>query len=293
MKTKYFLPIMALMLAMISIVACVNAITEEGNDETTEMDRAEGKEITFQVVGLEQVLVDAQSRAEVPISELCTNITLALYQGSTRVQKIDQDAEDDHFGRFTTHLPYGSYTLVCLAHSSEGNATTTNPEKISFPSSYVTDTFIYCAEIEVTEESEPIQNLSLTRAVSKFEICMTDKIPEDVTMLEIRYTGGSATVNARTGRGVTNSRQHEEFEVTPGTTANTFGVYTFLFDEEGKLKITITAYDEAGNDVYSRVFEDVPMKRNNITRYQGKFFGKAFDGTITADSTWTHTSHDF
>ena len=293
MKTKYFLPIMALMLAMISIVACVNAITEEGNDESIEMDRAEGKEITFQVVGLEQVLVDAQSRAEVPISELCTNITLALYQGSTRVQKIDQDAEDDHFGRFTTHLPYGSYTLVCLAHSSEGNATTTNPEKISFPSSYVTNTFIYCAEIEVTEESEPIQNLSLTRAVSKFEICMTDKIPEDVTMLEIRYTGGSATVNARTGRGVTNSRQHEEFEVTPGTTANTFGVYTFLFDEEGKLKITITAYDEAGNDVYSRVFEDVPMKRNNITRYQGKFFGKAFDGTITADSTWTHTSHDF
>ena len=293
MKTKYFLPIMVLVLAMISIVACVNAITEEGHDETTEMDRAEGKEITFQVVGLEQVLVDAQSRAEVPISELCTNITLALYQGSTRVQKIDQDAEDDHFGRFTTHLPYGSYTLVCLAHSSEGNATTTNPEKISFPSSYVTDTFIYCAEIEVTEESEPIQNLSLTRAVSKFEICMTDKIPEDVTMLEIRYTGGSATVNARTGRGVTNSRQHEEFEVTPGTTANTFGVYTFLFDEEGKLKITITAYDEAGNDVYSRVFEDVPMKRNNITRYQGKFFGKAFDGTITADSTWTHTSHNF
>ena len=293
MKTKYFLPIMALMLAMISIVACVNAITEEGYDESIEMDRAEGKEITFQVVGLEQVLVDAQSRAEVPISELCTNITLALYQGSTRVQKIDQDAEDDHFGRFTTHLPYGSYTLVCLAHSSEGNATTTNPEKISFPSSYVTDTFIYCAEIEVTEESEPIQNLSLTRAVSKFEICMTDKIPEDVTMLEIRYTGGSATVNARTGRGVTNSRQHEEFEVTPGTTANTFGVYTFLFDEEGKLKITITAYDEAGNDVYSRVFEDVPMKRNNITRYQGKFFGKAFDGTITADSTWTHTSHNF
>lgn len=293
MKTKYFLPIMALMLAMISIVACVNAITEEGHDESIEMDRAEGKEITFQVVGLEQVLVDAQSRAEVPISELCTNITLALYQGSTRVQKIDQDAEDDHFGRFTTHLPYGSYTLVCLAHSSEGNATTTNPEKISFPSSYVTDTFLYCAEIEVTEESEPIQNLSLTRAVSKFEICMTDKIPEDVTMLEIRYTGGSATVNARTGRGVTNSRQHEEFEVTPGTTANTLGVYTFLFDEEGKLKITITAYDEAGNDVYSRVFEDVPMKRNNITRYQGKFFGKAFDGTITADSTWTHTSHDF
>jgi len=292
MKAKVIFACMVALLTMIGIAACVNTITEEEEQQNT-TSKADGKEITFVVSNLEKTAVDADTRAEVSISQLCTNITLALYQGSTRVMKIDQDTDDTHFGQFSTQLPYGSYTLICLAHSSEGNATTTNPEKISFPSSYVTDTFLYCEEIEITEESAPIQSLSLKRAVAKFEICMTDEIPENVSQLEIRYTGGSATVNALTGRGATNSRQHEEFEVTPGSSPNEFGVYTFLFDEEGVLKITITAYDEEGNDVYSRVFEGVPMMRNNITRYQGKFFGKAFDGTITADSTWTHTQHDF
>jgi len=292
MKAKVFVAFMVGLLTMIGVVACVNTITEE-NEQESKTDKTEGKEITFVVSDLEQTPVDANTRAEVSISELCTNITLALYQGGTRVVKIDQDIDDNHFGQIATQLPYGTYTLVCLAHSSEGNATTTNAEKISFPSSYVTDTFLYCSELEITEESEPIQSLSLKRAVAKFEICMTDEIPKNVTLLEIKYTGGSATVNALTGRGVTNSRQHEEFEVSPGSAPNTFGVYTFLFDEEGALKITITAYDNDGNDVYSRIFEGVPMMRNNITRYQGKFFGKAFDGTITADSTWTHTQHDF
>ena len=293
MKTKYMQYIIVILLTMVSVMACVNTITEEGDEQSVKTNRAEGKEITFQVANLEQTSVNPQTRTEVPISELCSNITIALFQNGVRVIKIDQDADDARFGSVSTHLPYGKYTLVCLAHSSEGNATTTNVEKISFPSSYVTDTFLYCEEIEITEESESVKNLSLTRVVSKFELVITDKMPSEVTMLEIKYTGGSATLNALTGRGVTKSRQHEEFDITPGDEQTTFDVYSFLFDEEGELKFTITAYDETDNEVFSRVFEKVPMKRNNITRYQGKFFGKGINGTITADSTWTHTHHDF
>jgi len=291
MRKTVFLCGLALAVTVVSIIACVNTIGEQIDEQTERLDGGEGKEITFQIAQLEQTRVD--TRAEMSIGLLCSNITLALYQGNTRVIKIDQDTDDSKFGTLSTHLPYGNYTLVCLAHSSEGNATTTNLEKISFPSSYVTDTFLYCEDIEVTEETASVKDIVLKRVVTKFEIEMTDKIPDNATMLEIKYTGGSATLNARTGRGVTNSRQHEEFEVVPGTSPNTFEVYSFLFDEEGKLKYTITAYDNQDEEVFSRVFEGVSMKRNNITHFKGNFFGKGMEGTITADSTWTYTNYDF
>ena len=290
MKKFQLLFIMALAMMVVLVVACVNVISD---DETTE-EMFAGKDITFQVTGLGQAEFGADTRAEVNISNLCSRLSLALYQNGTRVQKIDQTAEDnDDFGTLSAHLPYGTYTLVCLAHSSDGNATTTNAEKISFPSNHVTDTFLKIMEMVVDENTEKELNLSLTRVVSKFEIYLTDKFPEEVALMEIKYTGGSSTINAITGYGPTNSRQHEEFEITDENISGGFGVYTFLHDEEGKLKFTITAYDADDNEVYSRVFENVPMKRNTITRYKGNFFGKGFNGSITADDTWEYTDVEF
>ena len=292
MKAKLMIGLVMGLMTMIGIIACVNTISMEDETEIN-VEGNDGKNITFQITALEQISVDAATRAEVPISELCTNINLALYQGNSRVQKIDQDADDNHFGTISARLPYGNYTLVCLAHSSEGNATTTNLEKITFPSSYITDTFLYCADIEVSEDSETIQHISLRRVVAKFELDINDNIPEEVTQLQIKYYGGSSSLNARTGAGMTHSNQHEEFENLSHNGESIFGVYSFLFEEEGNFKFTIVAYDEEGEEVFSRVFENVPMKRNNITRYRGKLFGKGVNGTITADSTWTHTNHNF
>ena len=122
---------------------------------------------------------------------------------------------------------------------------------------------------------------------------ISDNIPEEVTQLQIKYYGGSSSLNGRTGAGMTHSNQHEEFDILTHNGSSVFGVYSFLFEEEGNFKFTIIAYDKEGEEVFSRVFENVPMKRNNITRYQGKLFGKGINGTITADNTWTHTQYDF
>lgn len=267
-----------------TLFACVNSIMD-GNGE--------GKEITFTVSGMQEITHESMTRGEMNISELCTHLTIALYQKNVRVIKIDQNQDNEGFGTIATHLPYGEYTLVCVAHSSEGNATTTNLEKITFPSNYITDTFLYCKEITVSEDSENIQHLSLKRMVAKLELELTDKIPDDVHLVEIGYTGGSSTLSAPLGRGVVNSRQHEEFSVVPGSANCVFEVYTFPWDEEGELKVTVTAYDEDNNDVFSRVLENVPIKRNQITRYKGNLFGKGISGSITADSDWIHSSYEF
>ena len=63
-------------------------------------------------------------------------------------------------------------------------------------------------------------------------------------------------------------------------------------EEDVLTKLTVTALDANDNTVKERVFENVPVTRNQITRYTGSFFGSGggttSDGTfrLTADPDW-------
>jgi hypothetical protein len=64
--------------------------------------------------------------------------------------------------------------------------------------------------------------------------------------------------------------------------------------------MTISALDSEETLLYEKVFEDIPIKVNNITSYTGSFFDGS-SGTITAnnfgitiDPTWEGTNnYDF
>ena len=57
-------------------------------------------------------------------------------------------------------------------------------------------------------------------------------------------------------------------------------------------KLTVTALDQNDNIIKEKVFENVPVSRNQVTRYTGSFFGSGgsstSDGTfrLTADPDW-------
>ena len=58
-------------------------------------------------------------------------------------------------------------------------------------------------------------------------------------------------------------------------------------------KLTVTALDQNDNIIKEKVFENVPVSRNQVTRYTGSFFGsggtdQTSDGTLrlTADPDW-------
>ena len=73
-----------------------------------------------------------------------------------------------------------------------------------------------------------------------------------------------------------------------------YGTVTLPHTEDDVLtKLTVTALDQNDNTVKERVFENVPVSRNQVTRYTGSFFGiggsgGSSDGTIrlTADPDW-------
>ena len=283
-----------LLLASLLSVSCEKAnFGDDGNQEK------EGEvKVMFNVDKFEQVPFNDGiylSRSNVDVSNICTNINMAIFGGSEKVKSVNQKTGDSDFGKISVSLAKGTYKIVVIAHSCNGTATISSPDKITFPDNKVSDTFYYCADIVVDDAKS--YDLELKRAVAMFRLIAQDGKPENVKSMKFFYSGGSSTFNAVTGYGCVNSRQTEvrKMEDSYNGKSTQIDVYTFPHDESGLLKITITAQDALGNSVCEKVFDDVPIQRNKITQYSGNFFissaGSSF--SIKADNTWAQENYQY
>ena len=210
------------------------------------------------------------TRAATDITELCSRLNIAIFDADgTKVKTVAQKEGD--------------------AHNGEGSATISSTEKVTFPNNKVTDTFYYYGDLVVTSEVQSY-DLTLTRAVAMFRLVLTDEeIPSTVTKFKFYYTGGSSTFSPSAGYGCVNSKQTEIRAVADGVT--TFDIYTLPHTEEDVLtKLTVTALDANDNTVKERIFENIPVTRNQITRYTGNFFGSGGSGQ-TSDGTFRLTAN--
>ena len=276
--------IMLLALALL-LAACEKPII----DETT------GKEIpseTNVILHFTQYQQEAFTRSATDITNLCSRLNIAIFDAEgTKVKTVAQKEGDASYGTVALSLAAGTYRLVVIAHSCDGSATITSTEKVTFPNNKVTDTFYYYGDLVVTAEKQSY-DLTLTRAVAMFRLVLTDEsIPNNVAKLKFYYLGGSSTFSPKDGYGCVNSKQTE---IRPVAADGIYEIYTLPHTEEDVLtKLTVTALDANDNTVKERVFENVPVTRNQITRYTGSFFGSGgggqqSDGTfrMTADPDW-------
>ena len=234
----------------------------------------------------------AATRAATDITELCSRLNIAIFDDDgTKVKTVAQKEGDASFGTVALTLAAGTYQLVVIAHNGEGSATISSTEKVTFPNNKVTDTFYYYGDLVVTSEVQSY-DLTLSRAVAMFRMVLTDdEIPSTVTKFKFYYTGGSSTFSPSVGYGCVNSKQTEIRTVSDD---GVYEIFTLPHTEEDVLtKLTVTALDANDNTVKERVFENIPVTRNQITRYTGSFFGsggsgQTSDGTfrLTADPDW-------
>ena len=239
----------------------------------------------------------AATRAATDITELCSRLNIAIFDADgTKVKTVAQKEGDASYGTVALSLAAGTYKLVVIAHNCDGSATITSTEKVTFPNNKVTDTFYYYGDLVVTAEQQTY-DLTLTRAVAMFRLVLTDEnVPENVAKLKFYYVGGSSTFSPADGYGCVNSKQ-TELRTVPADSADgiTFEIYTLPHTEEDVLtKLTVTALDANDNTIKERVFENVPVIRNQVTRYTGSFFGEGGGGGsissgsfhMTADPDW-------
>ena len=239
---------------------------------------------------------EAFTRSATDITNLCSRLNIAIFDAEgTKVKTVAQKEGDASYGTVALSLAAGTYRLVVIAHSCDGSATITSTEKVTFPNNKVTDTFFYFGDLVVTAEKQSY-DLTLTRAVAMFRLVLTDEsIPNNVAKLKFYYLGGSSTFSPKDGYGCVNSKQTEIRPVPADFVSGTaFEIYTLPHTEEDVLtKLTVTALDANDNILKERVFENIPITRNQVTRYTGIFFGSGGgnstnDGTfcLTADPDW-------
>ncbi|MCR5132229.1 MAG: FimB/Mfa2 family fimbrial subunit [Prevotella sp.] len=282
------------MVLLIAFSACEKPIVDS---DPSAAEEDELVDVSFKITHFDQVPFEdayTETRAGSNVGEACTRINLAVFSDGSKVKTINQLSTEENFGTMTVSLQPGTYTIVIIAHSGEGNATITSPEEIKFANNKVTDTFSYVETINVEDSQN--REVVLQRVVAKFQLCTTDNVPEGVSELTFKYTGGSSTLNGQTGYGCVNSRQTETRVVTsemkgkPGV----FDIYSFPHAETDELKITITATDAEGNQLLEKVFENVPIKKNQITRYTGEFFGdsqpaESGNFKLSVENEWSGT----
>ena len=236
--------------------------------------------------------VGSVTRAATDITTLCSRLNIALFDtDGTKVKTVAQKEGDASYGTVAMTLAAGTYQLVVIAHNGDGSATITSTEKVTFPNNKVTDTFYYYGDLVVTDAKQSY-DLTLTRAVAMFRLVLTDdEIPTNVAKLKFYYIGGSSTFSPSAGYGCVNSKQTEVRTIADD---GIYDIFTLPHTEDDVLtKLTVTALDENDNIVKERIFENVPVTRNQVTRYTGSFFGsggsgQTSDGTfrMTADPDW-------
>ena len=264
-------------------------LEEDGAEDVA----AAEENLKVSVYAIEQIPFSNAMRG-VEAAELCNHLNFAVYDmAGTRLKQINQIEGDEDFGVAGFKLLEGEYQLVVVGHSSQGNPTMTNPEKIQFtPSKKYTDTFLYYTTFSVDDKRQDM-NVSLHRIVSLCRFMVTDAIPEGVAKMKFQYKGGSGHFNGLTGYGVPMTKgQESTFEVESGQTNVSFDLYTFLPADEGEIHVTVVGYDSDENVQLEQEY-DFPMKTNYITKWTGELFNgftpsssQSITSSVTIDGEW-------
>ena len=289
---KLLIPIgmVCAIVALCVLLACEKALMTE--DASTSGDK--NGNLLVSVCRIEQTPFGNLTRGAEPVANVCTRLNFAVYdEGGSRLKQINQTSDKAGFGQCAFQLEEGTYQLVVVGHSANGNPTMTDPTKIQFTNATgFSDTFLCYGEVTIGEEQVEYE-VSLDRIVALCRFVITDDIPAEVKTMRFYYTGGSGAFDATTGLGCVASKQDVKFTVTAGQ--KQFDLYTFLHDLSDNITLTVTALDASGNELYNRQF-DVPMQQNHITWLSGAFFNGSGSssttiGGVTVNTDWAGETH--
>ena len=275
--------------AVIALVSCEKSLITEDDKSADIMGN-----LRVSVFQIEKTPFASLTRAKEAASAVVTRLNFAVYDiDDSRVKQVNQTSDQRGFGTASFQLEEGTYQLVVVGHSANGNPTMTNPAKIQFTNATgYTDTYIYYSEVTIGEDVVDLQ-VSLDRIVALCRFVITDDSPADVRKMQFYYTGGSGAFNAATGLGSVASKQTVTVDVTSGQ--KQFDLYTFLHEPSDNIALKVKALDANGNVLYERDF-DVPMEQNHITWLSGAFFtGSGSSSTsitgVTVNTDWAGETH--
>ena len=277
-------------LVLLGVASCEKmSLGGDGGDEAE-------KNVVLRIDSFEQVpfgMVKTRATADI-----CQRLNFIVYdQEGTRIRQEEQTAGDGDFGQARFALTRGHYYLVVLAHSSDGNPTSTNARRIGFTNKTgYTDTFLYADSLIVDNELIE-RSLGLKRIVSMVRFIFEDAVPAQADSIRFYYEGGSGTLDAgNDGWGIVKSKQTQWYEVTHQE--RKFDIYTIPRQDSQELTVKVTTNRGNKDDasiISEKEIAGIPIKRNHVTTCRGYLFSPVYqnDFKITIDDVWDTDTIDF
>ncbi|MCI6161188.1 MAG: FimB/Mfa2 family fimbrial subunit [Prevotellaceae bacterium] len=280
--------LLLIFVAAMALVSCEKAFLPE--DETGGNDK---KTLRIAVDRLEQADF-GQVRGSSPLRNLCTKLTFVLFdEEGGLVARVNQGVAEESFGNATINVEFGNYHLLVVAYQGEKNCVVEKDGGVTFNgASKIGDTFWYYGAVSFGETSSDV-SVVLKRVVAKMEIRGTDALPSNVKKVSIKYSKATGTLDWATGYGKTSTSLTKDFEITDNMVGKPpyFEFYTFPHQEEESLTVKVCAYDANGALVLEKVMENVPIRRNAITRYSGNLFNNAVGISVSVDDNWEYVDY--
>lgn len=222
-------------------------------------------------------------------------MTLAFYNAAgTEVVKTTQLKNDNTtyttFGEFECSLPMGSYTMVAVAYynSDASPLVITSPTAAGFTGPRAYETFATTQTVNISNTNTVDISAILSRIVSQLKVVSTDGKTADVSNVRMTFSAGGKDFNPTTGFAITNTG----FANTVGNSASVGATSTslsflFLATDEQNINVTIETLDAQGNTLFSKTVNNVPFKRNRITKLTGAMYtNSGVDGAFQISTDW-------
>ena len=245
--------------------------------------------VSFSVSNYRQISFDdlsssAISRASSQVVMDLANLSLTVFNADTN-EKIstllhkssdyDDSAEKAKtFPQFSLTLPYGHYRVLVLGYNGSRACNITSVNQISWEENYVPNTFLYSEEITLDKDANLNREITLKHVVAAFCLTAKDANPAELKKMRFKSSAGGTVLDATSGFTPLNSGRTSDIVIPPNHIGviDTFTVYYFLPEEQINSNLTVQAIDKNDKVLNEKHFNNVPLRINNLTIWEGKLF---------------------
>ena len=224
-------------------------------------------------------------------------LTLAFYTGDgTQQYKVKQVKNSpgvgETFGVFSLSLPMGSYTMVVLANglgdAGDDVLTLTSPTQAGYTTELTRETFATTQVVNVNSNTAVDISATLNRIVARFVVYSSDGRTANAAKVRMSLNAGSKAFNPTTGLATSNTGYTMTLPITKSVGQTTaYGGYIFLTSDEQDIDVTIETLDADDNVLFSKTVDDVPFKRNRLTKLTGAMYtNNSIAGAFSVNTDW-------
>ena len=147
--------------------------------------------------------------------------------------------------------------------------------------------------MNVTSNSALNLSATLNRIVSQLKVISSDNRPANVEKVRMTFSAGGKQFSPLTGLATVDTGFSNTVGISAAVGAKSGSISNiFLASDEQDIDVTIETLDTEGNTIFSTIVEDVPFKRNRITKLTGAIYdvsASATAGSFEVNTDWVES----